>query len=104
MIDFKKYRNQILSVMNEWEVDIMEATEHELREVYDHVRQLAKAGEQGLGKLCYSDLHAAQVLEPMIRWELHLRETGEELPGIPYDPSRTAAEERERQRRKRARI
>ena len=103
MIDFKKCRDQVLKLTNEWDVEVMESTDEELREIYDLVSPLAKAGEEGLGKGDYSDLHAAQMLEVMIRWEMHIRSTGEEAPGMPYDPVQAAAEERRRLAKKRAR-
>jgi hypothetical protein len=94
MIDFKKCRDQVLRLTNDWDVEVMESTVEELREVYEEVSSLVEGGEEALGGRDYSDLHAAQMLEVMIRCELHLRSTGEELPGVPYDPARTAAEER----------
>ena len=81
MIDFKKCRDQVLKLTNDWDVEVMESTDEELREVYDLVAPLAKAGEEGLGKGDYSDLHAAQMLEVMIRWEMHIRREGEEARG-----------------------
>ena len=104
MIDFKKSRDQVLKLTNDWDLDVMESTDEELREVYDQISSLAEAGEAGLGKRDYSDLHAAQMLEVMIRWELHIRSTGEEAPGMPYDPAQAAAEERQRKLKKRQRI
>src|SRR5579859_5304110 len=103
VIDFKKCRDQVLKLTHDWDLDVMESTDQELLEVYDQVSTLAKAGEDGLGNRDYSDLHAAQILEVMIRWELHIRSTGEEAPGMPYDPAQAAAEERQRKLKKRQR-
>ena len=72
----------------------MESTDQELRELYEQVSSLAKGGEEKLGARDYCELHVAQIVEVMIRWELHLRSTGEELPGVPYDPAETAAKQR----------
>lgn len=102
MIDLEKYRDQIFRLTNEWDVEVMESTDDELREVYEQVASLAKGGEEQLGARDYNELHVAQIVEVMIRWELHLRKTGEELPGVPYDPARTAAEQRRDQARRRA--
>ncbi|HSZ57257.1 MAG TPA: hypothetical protein VK797_16440 [Tepidisphaeraceae bacterium] len=102
MIDFQRYRDQLLRFTNDWDVEVMESTDEELREVYEEVSSLVKGGEEGLGARDYCELHVAQILEVMIRWELRLRSTGEELPGVPYDPARTAAEERRNQARRRA--
>jgi hypothetical protein len=103
MIDFKKCRDQVLKLTNDWDVEVMESTDEELREVYDRVSSLVEGGEEELGNRDYSDLHAAQILETLIRWELHIRSTGEELPGVPYDPSQSAAEERRARAKKRER-
>ena len=103
MIDFNKCRDQILSLTNDWGVEVMEATVAELHEVYEHVSGLVKGGEKGLGGLAYSDLHAAQILETMIRFELEIRAAGEEAPGMPYDPAQSAAEIRRMQARRRSR-
>ena len=102
MIDLQRYREQIFRLTNDWDVEVMESTDEELREVYEQVSSLAKGGEEKLGARDYNELHVAQIVEVMIRWELHLRSTGEELPGVPYDPARTAAEQRRNQARRRA--
>jgi len=103
MINFKKCRDQVLHLTQDWDIDVMESTDDELREVYEHVEPLARGGEDALDKRDYSDLHAAQMLEVMIRWELYIREKGEEAPGMPYDPARAAAEERQSRAQRRER-
>ena len=103
MINFKKCRDQVLHLTQDWDIDVMESTDDELREVYEQVEPLARGGEEALNKRDYSDLHAAQMLEVMIRWELYIREKGEEAPGMPYDPAQAAAEERQARAQRRER-
>lgn len=94
MIDFKKWRDQVLKLTNEMDIEVMEADEAELQRAYGEALELVNGGEEGLGDRDYSDLHTARILEVMIRWELRIRAAGEEAPGMPYDPKRSAAESR----------
>jgi hypothetical protein len=103
MLDFKRCRDQVLELLYDWDVDVIEATDEELETLYEQISPLAEGGEDNLGGLCNSDLHAAQMLEVMIRWELRIRETGEELPGIPYDRDLSAEVARENRQKRRER-
>ncbi|HEY8747173.1 MAG TPA: hypothetical protein VIM11_04315 [Tepidisphaeraceae bacterium] len=94
MIDSEKFRLQLLKLMNDWDVEVMESTDQELVEIYDQIMELAEGGEGVLGNRDYAEMHTAQILEVMIRWEMRIRSEGEELPGVPYDPILNAAEAR----------